>query len=172
MCYFTEQIRSKLDNGGVVGAVFLDLQKSYDTLNHNILLSKLSFFNFSEDTIKWIESYLTSRKQCTRIKTHISSLRDCSTGVPQGSTLGPLLFSLYLNDFPDVCPDVHIQMYADDTVIYVHDKTKEQVAHKLSIAMTKILDWFTQCCLTLNVQKSACMYFNIKKKEEVQKVKW
>ncbi len=75
---------------------------------------------------------------------------------------------MYLNDLPDVCPDVHIQMYADDTVIYVHDKTKEKVAQKLSIAMTTFLDWLTQCCLTLNVRKSACMYFKIKKKEEVQ----
>ncbi len=58
-------------------------------------------------------------------------------------------------------------MYADDTVIYVHDKTIEQVAQKISIAMTKCFDWFTQCCLKLDVRKSACMYFNIKK-EEVQ----
>lgn len=81
--------------------------------------------------MKWIESYLTSSKPgCTRIKTHISSLRDCSKGVPQGSTLGPLIFCLYLNDFADICPDAHIQMYPDDTVIYVYDKTKEQVAKK------------------------------------------
>ncbi len=90
-------------------------------------------------------------------KKNTSYLRDCFTGVPQGSTLGPLLFSLYLNDFPDVCPDLHIQMYAYDTVIYVHDKTKEQVALKLSIAT--ILDWFTQFCLTLNVRKCIRMYF-------------
>jgi len=56
----------------------------------------------------------------------------------------------------------------DDTVIYVHDKTNEQVAQKLSIVMTKISDWLTQCCLTLNVQKTASMYFKIKKKEEIQ----
>ncbi len=135
VCYFIEQIQSKLDKVGVVGAVFLDLQKAFDALNHNILLYNLSFFNFLEDTIKWIESHPTSRKpnpnpNHTQINTHISSLGDCSTGVPQGSTLGPLLFSLYLNDFPDVCPDVHIQMFADDTVIYVHDKTVEHVALK------------------------------------------
>lgn len=96
----------------------------------------------------------------------VSSLRECCTGVPQGSVLGPLLFSLYLNDLPDVCPDVNIQMYADDTVVYVHGKTNEQVAQKLDVAMSKISDWLTQCCLTLNVQKTACMHFKIKRKEE------
>ncbi len=63
---------------------------------------------------------------------------------------------------------MYVQVNADDTVIYVHDKTKEKVAQILSIAMTKKFDWFIQCCLTLNVRKSACMYFTIKKKEEVQ----
>jgi len=84
VCYFIEQVRSKLDKGRVVGAVFLDLQKAFDMLNHNILLSKLLYFNFSVETMKWIESYLTSRKQCTRIETRISSTRYCSTGYLRG----------------------------------------------------------------------------------------
>lgn len=58
VCYFIEQVRSKLDKGGIVGSVFRDLQKAFDTLNHNILLSKLLHFNFSIDIMKWIESYM------------------------------------------------------------------------------------------------------------------
>ena len=62
-CYFIEQIKSSLDNGGVVGAVFIDLKKAFDTVNHNVLLSKLSKFNFSCNALTWMESYLNSRKQ-------------------------------------------------------------------------------------------------------------
>ncbi len=62
-CYVVEQIKSSLDRGGVVGAVFLDIKKAFDTINHNVLLSKLSRFNFSTNTLTWMESYLSLRKQ-------------------------------------------------------------------------------------------------------------
>ena len=66
-CFFTEQIKSKMDNGGVVGAVFLDLKKDFDTVNHKILISKLSSFNFSSQTLRWLESYLSNRSQYVRV---------------------------------------------------------------------------------------------------------
>ena len=106
-----------------------------------------------------MESYLTGRKQCTRVGDSTSSFIGCSVGVPQGSILGPLLFSLYVNDLSLVCPEVDIQMYADDTVILAHGKNKCEVAAKLTEAMAKISDWFSESCLTLNISKTACMYF-------------
>lgn len=140
-CYFVEQIKSSLDRGGVVGAVFLDFKKAFDTVNHNVLLSKLSRFNFSTNTLTWMESYLNLRKQCTRINDACSPFLDCNIGVPQGSILGPILFSLYINDLPTVCPEVQVQMYADDTVVYTYAKTKEQAAIKLTAALNKVSDW-------------------------------
>ena len=148
-----------MDKGGVVGAVFLDLKKAFNTVNHRILMSKLSGFNFCSDTLKWIESYLLNRSQSVQVQNHQSAALRLSTGVPQGSILGPLLFTLYINDFPSVCPDTNTQMYADDTVIYVHGGSMTQVANELTNSMAHVTARLKQCCLQLNVSKTVCMFF-------------
>lgn len=127
-----------------------------------MLLSKLSTHNVSANAIEWMASYLHNRQHCTRIKGTSSSSLDCPTGVPQGSVLGPLLFSIYINDLPSICPEFRIQMYADDTVIYVHAKSKQHAASLLSGAMEKIADWMTYSCLILNYSKTVSMYFSIR----------
>ncbi len=112
-----------------------------------------------------MESYLSLRKQCIRINDACSSFLDCNIGVPQGSVLGPILFSLYINinDLPTtVCPEVQVQMYADDTVVYTYAKIKEQAAIKLTAALNKVSD----VILTLNVSKTVGMCFSIKKVDE------
>lgn len=97
-------------------------------------------------------------------KNALSSLKSSTTGVPQGSILGPLLFSLYINNLPAVCKGVDIIMYADDAVIYVHGRDMEQVATKLSSAMDKISNWLNSSCLTLNVEKTVGIYLAKSKK--------
>ncbi len=106
--HLVEQIKSQIDKGGVIGAVFLDLRRAFDTVNHNVLISKLSKFNFSSKVLEWMSSYLSDRKQCVKVDGIVLSGNiTCTMGVPQGSVLGPL------------------QMYADDTVLYMHTKTAE-----------------------------------------------
>uniref|UniRef100_A0A3P9H9W6 Reverse transcriptase domain-containing protein n=1 Tax=Oryzias latipes TaxID=8090 RepID=A0A3P9H9W6_ORYLA len=159
-CFFTENIKQLLDKGGVVGAVFLDLKKAFDTINHKKLLTKLTKFNFSSSTIKWIESYLSKRSQSVRINHYHSSPLPISTGVPQGSILGPLLFSLYINDLPSVCSNAFTQMYADDTVIYSHGNNTSEVAEKLTETMGHVAKWLEQSSLCLNVNKTVAMFFS------------
>ncbi|OOO00385.1 MAG: hypothetical protein ATN35_07545 [Epulopiscium sp. Nele67-Bin004] len=159
-CYFIEKIKLMLDKGGVVGAVFLDLKKAFDTINHGILLGKLSTFNFSSGTINWIQSYLTNRSQFVRIKNHQSDTNSLAAGVPRGSILGPLLFSLYVNDLPTVCPNSNTIMYADDTVIFMHGSSAARVDDQLTNSMQHITDWLKQNCLQLNVSKTVCMFFS------------
>ncbi|KAK0142318.1 putative RNA-directed DNA polymerase from transposon X-element [Merluccius polli] len=159
-CYFLESVKSKLDAGGIVGAVFLDLKKAFDTVDHQVLLSKLSFFNFSTETVEWMRSYLVNRKQSVRIGNTQSTYLNCNIGVPQGSILGPILFSLYINDLPSICPTVSIQMYADDTVLYIHTKNKQLAAEKLTAAMVHVSDWLRNSCLHLNTNKTVCMFFS------------
>ncbi len=81
-------------------------------------------------------------------------------GVPQGSILGPLLFSKYINDLPQQCEGIQVQMYADDTVIFTHARTTELAAEKLSVAMERITQWLEQSCLTLNTGKTKGMFFS------------
>lgn len=95
-CYFLQQIKTNLDQGGVVGAVFLDLSKAFDTVDHEILLSKLAHYNLSINTQNWFKSYLSGRHQCVRMNNTLSPLKRCTMGVPQGSILGPLLYSIYI----------------------------------------------------------------------------
>lgn len=122
-CYFIKIIKPTLDKGVVVGLVFDDPHKAFDTVNHIILLKKLVNYSFSNKTLNWINPYLTDRIQCVRVK---------KTHGYQGSILGSMLFSLYINDLPSVRDDAEILMYADDTVIYTEGRDAEQVAAKLS----------------------------------------
>ncbi len=154
-CFLLENMKSKLDKGGVVGAIFLDLKKAFDTVDHSVLLSKLSMFNFSP----WMQSYLEGRTQKVRINGELSSALSCDVGVPQGSILGPLLFSLYINDLPTVYSEAEIQMYTDDTVSYVHAKTKQQAACKLMAVIDHVTHWLNNSCLHLNTKKTVYMFF-------------
>uniref|UniRef100_A0A8C7CP59 Reverse transcriptase domain-containing protein n=1 Tax=Oncorhynchus kisutch TaxID=8019 RepID=A0A8C7CP59_ONCKI len=158
-CFLLENVKSKMDKGGAVGAVFLDLRKAFDTVNHEILITKLSKFNFSPDALRWMKSYLEGRTQCVRVSNELSPTRSYDVGVPQGSILGPLLFSLYINDLPSVCTGSEVQMYADDTVIYVHAKSKQQAAQELTTVMVQVTKWLSDSCLHLNVKKTVCMFF-------------
>uniref|UniRef100_A0A3B1IW78 Reverse transcriptase domain-containing protein n=1 Tax=Astyanax mexicanus TaxID=7994 RepID=A0A3B1IW78_ASTMX len=158
-CLFIEKIKYFLDKGGVVGAVFLDLRKAFDTVNHSVLLNKLLKFNFSQNAVTWIESYLTDRFQSVSVNNCRSDFLRLTSGVPQGSILGPLLFSLYINDLPTVCSEAECLMYADDTFFFVHGHTKDIVAAKLIKTMSCVTTWMQKCCLELNTSKTVGMYF-------------
>ena len=124
-----EDWRSALDNKEVVGIVFVDFRKAFDSIDHSLLLQKLQGLGVAGDLWSWIKDCLTNRTQETRINGNGSGLSTVKCGVPQGSVLGPTLFSLFCNDLPDIVDagegDIHI--YADDTTIYVIGPTPDAV---------------------------------------------
>ena len=110
-----------MDKGNLVGMILLDLQKAFDTVNHSILLMKLSAAGLGDDILRWFKSYLSDRQQLVDVSGTHSGTAPISCGVPQGLILGPLLFLIYVNDMSAVVNNKLI-LYADDSGIHVSGK--------------------------------------------------
>ena len=113
----TDDWYNGLDLGKLVGLVFIDLKKAFDTVDHDILCKKLEYYGIQERELAWFKSYLANRKQFSRVNGIDSSVEEVNVGVPQGSCLGPLLFLIYVNDLPRSVQGSRMSMYADDTSI-------------------------------------------------------
>ena len=121
----TEDIKPYMDRGYIAAGVFIDLQKTFDIVNHQILCDKLAYYGFRGKSLNLIKSFLNNRKQFVSINGFESSKLNITCGVPQGSTLGPLLFLIYLNDLGFCLNKSSSNDFADDTcVIYASKKVK------------------------------------------------
>ena len=101
LIYLTETWKTALDNGNVVGVVYIDFQKAFDTVSHEILIYKLQAMGLSGDMLKWFISYLKDRRQFAVVNSCSSQTKPVTCGVPQGLLLGPRLFTYYINDLSD-----------------------------------------------------------------------
>jgi hypothetical protein len=149
---------TKLNNKTI--AVFCDLKKAFDTVNHSILLKKLDYYGINN---KWFKSYLTGRYQYTEISGTKSKQSFISCGVPQGSILGPLLFLIYINDLPLANRFTNI-LFADDTTFLISAENNESLIQKTNNELEKAAKWFSHNALTIHPQKTMFMIFNSKDK--------
>ena len=153
---------SRMDKKESTCAIFLDLAKAFDSVNHNILLAKLYKYNIRGPTLSLFRSYLSNRWQYVKINDTKSEMKPIDIGIPQGSILGPLLFLLYINDLPNAS-DFFVKLFADDTVLSLSCQNLKELNKKTSVELDKIYKWLVANRLTLNVAKSKFMIITGKK---------
>ena len=150
------------DDKGYAGAILTDLSKTFDCLNHDLLIAKLDAYGFSQDGLKFIRSYLKERKQRTKVGSAFSTWLEITDGVPQGSILGPLLFNIFLNDIFYFINDICIANYADDNTPYATNKDITNLLKTLESETNILLEWFTFNEMKPNADKCHLLVANLK----------
>ena len=133
-------------------AIFIDLKKAFDTVDHDILLNKLEHYGIRNKANLWFRNYLTEREQFVTINGINSENEIVKCGVPQGSVLGPLLFLIFINDLPNAT-EFFTLLFADDTTFQVSGFDTKKLFDEANMELQKASNWFRANKLTLNVKK-------------------
>ena len=160
----TEKIRHALDSGNHVCSVFIDLQKAFDTVDHNILFSKLYFYGIRGVALNWFKSFLTNRSQVVSVSGVKSTSRPILHGVPQGSVLGPLLFLIYVNDLHEAIPFSLTNLFADDTMLLLVSRLLKSLAKKANIDLKCLINWLNANMICLNSKKTELLLLHPSRK--------
>ena len=154
-----DKITQSLDKSQNTIGVFLDLSKAFDTIDHDILLDKLLKYGVRGIALDWFRSYLSDRKQFVEWEHQRSTFQTIKCGVPQGSILGPILFLIYINDLCNSSKILSYILFADDTNIFYSCDNLQAGLRIVNRELRKIATWLTSNRLSINVNKTACMYF-------------
>jgi hypothetical protein len=151
-----DDIRLAMDNRQGTILTLFDFSKAFDSVNHSLLLAKLRAIGFSNEVLTWLGSYLADRRQCVRVGSVLSTWEAVTCGVPQGSILGPLLFSLYVNDIYTEIKICKFHMYADDLQIYTYftPANVNTAVEIMNSDITNIVEWTKKHGLKLNPTKT------------------
>ena len=140
------------------------MAKAFDCVDHGILLKKLPLYGIQGNGLKWFQDYLTDRKQRVCVGIEVSRWCDIDIGVPQGSVLGPVLFSIYVNDLIGVVRNCEIHMYADDTTIYKGNESLEILQDELQRDLNNVSSWLSSNRINVNVVKTVAMLIGSKRR--------
>lgn len=159
LTYMTEYIRNSIDDNKFVAGIFIDLQKAFDTVDHDILLKKLDHYGIRGLANNWFRSYLHNRKQFVSISDGESDMALMNYGVPQGSVLGPLLFLIYINDLHNAVMYSKTCHFADDTAILNSNNSLKQLQKHVNIDLKHLCHWLKANKISLNAGKTELMIF-------------
>ena len=146
-----------LDNNVPLDAAYMDFRKAFDTVPHHRLLNKLKGYNIKGQVLNWIESFLSDRYQYVKINNSISSKHKVTSGVPQGSVLGPTLFIYFINDLPNVINNVSVKIFADDTKVFKGIKNDDDVTN-LQNAIDEMYEWTNKWLLKFDKEKCKVLH--------------
>ena len=155
---FVKEIEESKFKKEYSAAVFCDLKKAFDTVNHQILLKKLEHYGVKGTENKWFQDYLSNRYQIVEIDNIQSELLKISCGVPQGSVLSPLLFLLFINDLPENL-GLRVFLFADDTTLLATEKSEKKLMTKLNKELEGVCAWFSANKLTFHPDKTNFIKF-------------
>ena len=157
----TDFIYNAFNENNNVLAIYLDLTRAFETINHKILLAKLENYGFHNKSLKLLEDYFCDRKQITIVNKHYSDSSSVKVGVPQGTILGPWLFIVFLNDIFKTSSLPKIICFADDTLLlYTIEKNCNLLSHEIYTSLNDIANWFDSNLLLLNESKSNFMLYS------------
>ena len=160
----TDSWAFNIDRGNVNAVVFLDLKKAFDTVDHDVLLAKLSLYGIQDSAYDWLKSYLNNRTQKCVVNGSLSKVCSLGCGVPQGTILGPLLFLIYINDLPNCLSFCQPRMYEDDSHITYSSADLHSVQSSLNRDLSNIPKWLLSNKLTLNTTKTEFMLIGSRQK--------
>ena len=151
------------------GSIFLDLSAAFDIVDHRILLDKLGVYGFSEYASAFFHSYLSNRKQQVQVNSKVSSFKDIGDqGVPQGSILGPILFLIFMNDFPEHCDTGESIMYADDDSEVVSDHDPNRLQAKLQCQANSATEWIQDNKMLCSGEKTKLLIVSTKEQRNIK----
>ena len=164
----TDNLKMKIDNNESICSIFLDLSKAFPTVNHQILLQKLYRCGIRGVPLQWFKSYLESRTQYVEVENAKSNPLSIQCGVPQGSTLGPLLFLIYINDMSNCLEKANIRTFADDTTLFYSSNSLQD----LEKTINEEFDHLSYCSankLSVNFKKTH--YMTVSSPQKANKLK-
>ena len=158
----TENMRKALDDGNIGCGVFVDLQKAFDTVDHQILLAKLNHYGICGVSNDWFKSCLSNRSQYVSINGYESGLVALNCGVPQGSVLGPLLFLLYINDLNQAIKFCKVHHFADYTNFLCLSNSIKNLNKLVNADLKHLVNRLNANKISLNVKKTEMVIFKSK----------
>lgn len=158
----TGNVVDALDKGMFTIGVFLDMSKAFDSIEHDTLFKKIEHYGIRGTTLQWLKSYLSNRHLQVQYKNTLSGKFAVKYGTPQGSVLGPLIYSLLVNDMPKCMKFSNCVMFADDTTVYASGSNIKFLYKKINEDLKRLMEWFNSNSLALNVEKSCHILFRTK----------